>query len=95
MPYACIAMPLNRNFLIIEGVARSQTERSSSTAKRTMCLRLGGRIDEYGGFSEIRSHIANTEATQVWARFHTFSLILDISCYISEMVRSYDFIFGI
>ena len=35
---------LDRNFSIIEDVARSQTKRSSSTAKRTMRLRLGGRV---------------------------------------------------
>ena len=36
MPYACIATRFDRNFSIIEGVAQSQTNRSSSTAKRAM-----------------------------------------------------------
>ena len=40
----CIATPLDRNFSIIEGVARSQTKRSSSIAKHAMGLRLGGRL---------------------------------------------------
>ncbi len=40
-------------------------------------------------------YIANTEATYVPARFHRFSLILDRSGYISEVLRSQDFIFGI
>ena len=40
----CIATPLNRNFSIIEGVARSETKRSSSIAKGVMCLGLGGRL---------------------------------------------------
>ena len=39
--------------------------------------------------------IRNTEAIHVWASFHAFSLILDKSGNISEMVRSQDFTFGI
>ena len=40
-------------------------------------------------------YIANTETIHVRASFHAFSLILDKSGNISEMVRSQDFTFGI
>ena len=39
-PYACIATPLDSNFSIIGGVARSQTKRCISTTKRAIGLRL-------------------------------------------------------
>ena len=39
-PYACIAMPLDRNFSTVGGVARSQTKLCSSTAKRAIGLKL-------------------------------------------------------
>ena len=39
-PYTCIATPLDRNFLIIGGVARSQTKRCISTMKCTVRLKL-------------------------------------------------------
>ena len=40
-------------------------------------------------------YIANTEATYVQASFHRFSLILDKSGYILEVVRIQDFKFRI
>ena len=59
MPYACIATPSDHNFFIIEGVARSLTKRSTSIAKRAMCLRLGGGLAlwySYPNIIQLRFH---------------------------------------
>ena len=42
--YACIATPLDRNFSFSMVVARSQTKRAISKAKRAIGLKLAGGL---------------------------------------------------